>query len=273
MLASFLLTLREGFEIALILGIVLSILRKLERRELYQYIWIGAGAAALVCAMVGFVLYRAGKGLEGPAEPVFEGLSMLAAAAILTWMIFWMHRQSRGMRGALEKSIGEQLEKSGGWPLIWLAFFSVLREGLELVLFLLAAAFIMNASSTLAGALLGICAAALLGWILFSTTHKFSIRTFFRVTNIFLFVFAAGLVAHGVHELTEAGWLQGLIDPIYNLNAILSDQSTLGSLLGTLVGYSSSPTLMDTLAYLLYFGAVFVAFRWTLSRPPAYSRG
>jgi high-affinity iron transporter len=279
MLASYLLTLREGFEIALIIGIVLSILKKLDRTDLNRYVWIGASAAAFVCVLLGVGLYQAGISMEGIAGTLFEGISILLAAALLTWMIFWTQRQSAGLAKRLEQRIhtqtGDTAHSSAG-PMIWLAFLTVLREGLELVLFLLATAFVATqpgARIALAGAGLGLATAVFLGWLLFNTTHQFSVKAFFRFTNLVLIVFAAGLVAHGVHELNEAGLIPALIDPIYNLNSVLNDQSFLGSLLSSLFGYNSSPSLAEVLAYCLYFGIMLFSLSGIGNRSSRISSG
>jgi len=109
---------------------------------------------------------------------------------------------------------------------------------------------------TLLGALTGLAGAALLGWILFSSTRKLSVRGFFKVTNILLIMFAAGMVAVGVHEFNEAGIIPALIDPVWNINAILSDNSQLGLLLKALFGYDGNPTLSELLAYVAYLSGV-----------------
>lgn len=262
MLPAFLITLREGIEIALILGIVLGILRKLGRQDLRPTIWAGAGVAVLVSLASAIGLRLAGAGFSGKTEMIFEGASMLLAAAVLTWMIFWMHRQAASLRPSLELETRSRLGASGRWPLFWLAFLAVLREGIELALLLVASSLVSDALPFLAGAVAGLATAALAGWLLFNGAHRLSLKYFFRVSNVLLILFAAGLAAHGVHEFVEAGWIPAGISPLYDLNSLLSETSLPGQLLKALFGYNGNPALSETLAYLAYFVAVGLGLKW-----------
>ncbi len=266
MLPAFLITLREGIEIALILGIVLGILRKLNRQDLKPALWLGASAAVITSLGLAAALRLAGAEFEGAAEMIFEGSSMLLAAGVLTWMIFWMHRQSASIRPRLEQKMRSK-GLTGRGPMFWLAFLAVLREGVELALLLVASSLVSGASAFLAGAAGGLATAALVGWLLFSGTYRLSIKSFFRVSNVLLVLFAAGMAAHGVHEFVEAGWIPAGIDPLYNLNPLLSASSLPGQLLAALFGYNPAPALSETLAYLVYFAAIALGLRSADSLP------
>jgi high-affinity iron transporter len=261
MLASFLLALREGLEAALIIGIVLGALRKLQRNDLATTVWAGVGSAIFVSFAAGIGLYAIGVELDGQAEQIFEGLTMLLAAGVLTWMIFWMNRQSRSIKSDLEQGVNRTLLATDKRGLFWLAFLAVVREGIELALFLTAATFASSTVSTVVGALLGLGTAVLLGWILFATTVRLDLRRFFQITGILLILFAAGLVAHGVHELVEAGLLPALIDPVWGINTLIPETSFVGMILKTLFGYNANPTLMEMLAYFGYLIAVGISLR------------
>ena len=163
MLPSFLLALREGVEAALVISIVLGVLRKLDRTDLKSSVWLGAGLAAVTCLLLALVLRLVGSELEGRAEEIYEGITLWLAAAILTWMIFWMQRQSRAYSRGLEQRIRSSLAGSGHMPVFWLAFMAVFKEGLELALFLVAAGITAGGLQTLGGAGLGLAAAAALG--------------------------------------------------------------------------------------------------------------
>ena len=134
-----------------------------------------------------------------------------------------------------------------------LAFLAVFREGIELALFLIATRMASDTTSVVFGAFLGLGAAILLGWLLFASTRRLNLKRFFQVTNILLLFFAAGLVAHGVHELIEAGLIPAIIDPVWDINHILSDNSEFGLILKALFGYNGNPALTEVLAYLGYF--------------------
>lgn len=261
MVAAALLAFREGLEAALILGIVLSVLRRVGRKDQERMVWLGAGLAAFLSLAAGTGLYTLGLSLEGHAEEIFEGVAMLLAAAVLTWMIFWMERQGRAIQSELEQGVRRAALGGGRWALFSLAFVAVLREGIELALFLTAAAFTMSAPATLAGGLVGLAAAALAGWLLFATTARLDVRTFFRVTSILLVFFAAGLVAHGVHELNEAGLIPAVVEHVWDLNPVLDESSAVGQILKALFGYNGNPSLTEVAAYVGYWVVVLAALR------------
>jgi len=253
MLASFLLSLREGLEAALIIGIVLGALRKMHRPELKATVWGGALSAAAISFLIALILYSVGASLEGAAEGIFEGITMFLAAGVLTWMIFWMARQARTIQGELEADVRQAVTRTGGGALFLLAFLAVLREGVELALFLTASTFASDARQTLGGALLGLAAAFALGWLLFATTVRLDLRKFFLVTGALLILFAAGLVAHGVHEFNEVGWIPSIIEHVWDTNALLDENGMAGLLLKALFGYNGNPSLTEVLAYIVYF--------------------
>ena len=142
-----------------------------------------------------------------------------------------------------------------------LAFLAVVREGIELALFLTAATFASDARGTILGALLGLGLAVILGWGLFASTIRLNLQRFFQVTGFLLILFAAGLVAHGVHEFNEAGVIPSLIERVWNVNPILDENATLGSMLKALFGYNGNPSLTEVLAYFAYFVAIFFGLR------------
>ena len=267
MLPSFLLSLREGLEAALIIGIVLGALRQMRRSELAPAVWRGVVAASLVSIVAGVILTALGLGLEEPYEQIFEGVTMLLAAGILTLMIFWMSRQSRQLKGELEAGVRQAVAQSGS-ALFALAFFAVVREGIELALFLTASTFASDAIQVVSGAVLGLAASIFLGWSLFASTIKLDLRRFFQVTGILLILFAAGLVAHGVHEFNEVGWIPSIVEHIWDMNPILDENSTFGAILKALFGYNGNPSLSEVIAYLGYFVAIFLGLRSAQKREP-----
>jgi len=261
MLASFLLSLREGIEAALIIGIVLGALRQMRRMEIVPAVWYGTFSAVLVSLVGGMVLTVFGLSLEGTAEEIFEGITMLLAAGVLTWMIFWMNRQARNIKSELEDGVHKAAFEGGKRGLFALAFLAVVREGIELALFLTAATFASDAQSTILGALLGLGLAILLGWGLFASTIRLDLRRFFQVTGFLLILFAAGLVAHGVHEFNEAGVIPAVIEHVWDVNPILDENATFGAMLKALFGYNGNPSLTEVLSYFAYFVAIFVGLR------------
>jgi high-affinity iron transporter len=271
MLPAFLLSLREGLEAALIIGILLGALRKVNRPDLKSAVWAGTAAALLVSLAAGGALAALGFSLEGQVEYVFEGITMLLAAALLTWMIFWMNRQGRFLRAEMEGKVRQAAASAASrGALFGLAFLAVVREGIELALFLTAAAFALQGGAIWLGAVLGLGTAVLLGYLVFSSTRRLDLRRFFQVTGVLLLLFAAGLVAHGVHEFNEAGWIPAVIEHVWDINPYLDEKSALGEILKALFGYNGNPSLTEVLAYLAYLGAAVAGIRWqnrTLALP------
>jgi high-affinity iron transporter len=270
MLASFLLSVREGLEAALIIGIVLAALRKMGRTSLNPAIWRGVLAAVGISLLAGLALTWVGAEFEGRAELIFEGTAMLAAAVLLTWMIVWMRRQSATLQKELENGVRQAAARPGNQrALFWLAFLAVGREGFELVLFLVAAKMTSDVLQTTLGAVLGLVAAIALGWMLFASSKRLSLRQFFKVTNILLVLFAAGLVAHGIHEFNEAGIIPSVIEHVWDLNFILNEKQIVGQLLTALFGYNANPSLTEIMAYMAYF--IGLGLLWKrLARPVVY---
>jgi high-affinity iron transporter len=268
MLPTYLLSLREGLEMALIIGILLGALTKIRRNDLSPSVWLGTLSAAGVSILTAVLLTIFGLSLEDRAEQIFEGTTMLIAAGILTWMIFWMRKQARFLKSELEAGVNKAAASAGKPAMFWFAFVAVVREGVELALFITAAFFTgdqsqltTNIIQTLAGTILGLGTAVLLGWTLFATTVRLDLRRFFQVTGILLILFAAGLVAHGVHEFNEVGWIPAVIEHVWDVNPILDETSLLGQLLRTLFGYNGNPSLTEIIAYFVYLIVVSIFWR------------
>ena len=270
---AFFISLREGLEAALIIGILLSTLRRLNQRHYARYVWLGVAIAVILSLAVAAGLSAAGLKFEGRAEELFEGVVLILAAALLTGMIFWMQRQGSGIHNSLEASTRRAVQSgdsvqtaltggasgifpAGIWGLFALAFFAVMREGIELALLLVATSFQASAADALLGAVLGMATAILLGAALYAGVLRLDLGQFFRVTNVILLFFAAGMVGLGIHELIEAGVVPAVVDPVWNINPILNDKSALGELLKGLLGYNGNPALTEILAYLVYLAVI-----------------
>jgi len=270
MLPSYLLSLREGLEAALIIGIVLGALRKIRRVDLAPALWLGTLTAVGVSVLAAILLTLFGLSLEGPAEKIYEGMTMFLAAGILTWMIFWMSGQARYLKSELEEGVNKAAISTGRRAIFWLAFVAVVREGVELALFITAAFFAgnnenigLNTIQTLAGVVLGLGTSILLGWSLLATTVRLDLRRFFQVTGFLLILFAAGLVAHGVHEFNEINWIPSVIEHVWDVNAFIDENSIMGELLKTLFGYNGNPSLTEMIGYFGYL--IIVTFLFTRS--------
>lgn len=266
---AFFISLREGLEAALIAGILFGTLRRLGQQHLARYVWLGIISAAALSAVVALALTAAGLSFEGRSEEIFEGIMLISAAALLTGMIFWMQRKGSEVRAALEaetrRAAGTEAKgifPGGAWALFAIAFVAVMREGIELALLLVATTFEASALGAITAAALGIGSAALLGVLMYMGVVKLDVRQFFRVTNVLLLLFAAGMVGLGVHEFIEAGLLPAIVDPVWNINSLISDSSGVGELLKGLFGYNGNPALTEILAYSAYI----LLTGWALTR-------
>jgi len=254
--AAFVVALREGIEAALIVSILLAYLKQLGRQDRAYLVWWGTGLAVGISAVVGTVIFALGAEFEGTAEQLFEGLVTLAAVGVLTWMIFWMRRQGARIRSQLQEKVDVALT-AGGFALAALAFTAVLREGVETALFLYAAAKgtaveAGGVGGQVAGALLGLALAIVLGVLLYRGGIRMNLRSFFRITGSILIIVAAGLFAFAVHELQEAGWFPFFTSPAFDLAAVLPDDRGIGTVLRGLLGYNADPSGLELLAWISY---------------------
>jgi len=266
MVSALLITLREGLEAALIVGIVLGYLTRTGQRARTSYAWAGVAAAVGVSILAAFIMQAIGIALEEPFEQIFEGALMLLAVGVLTWMIFWMRYQARHLQSDLEKRVATAVHTEQNWGLFTLTFVAVVREGIETTLFLSANAFAADGASTFVGALLGLALAVAGGVLIYAYAVRLDVKLFFNITSFLLIVFAAGLLAHGIHEFQEIGWLPILSTVAWDTKAWLSDQSPLGALLRALVGYNDNPTLLEVAGYVAYWVIILQMIRWWTKR-------
>jgi high-affinity iron transporter len=206
-MGSGLVMLREGFEASLVVAIVLAFLDRSGRRDGFAAVWVGIAAALLVSASVGIALFALGAELEGASEYLFEGITTIAAAALLVWMIFWMRKQARSMRTDLEGRTKAALADGSAVGLGMVAFVGVVREGVETALFLFSTTENSSPLLSLISGLAGLAAAVGLGYAFYRGSHRLDLRRFFTITSGLLLVFAGWLVAKGLEELAEAGLL------------------------------------------------------------------
>jgi high-affinity iron transporter len=269
MIAALLIAFREGLEASLIVGIVMGYLKRTGQTHKMKYAWFGVIAAVIVSIALAFGLQVIGAELEGRAEEIFEGVTMLTAVAVLTWMIFWMRSQARTLKSSLENELETATGEGQERGLFSVTFFAVVREGLETALFLSAAAFATNGMSTLSGAIIGLGIAALIGYGIYASTVRLNIRMFFNVTSVLLLFFAAGLMAHSIHEFQEAGVLFTIQEHVWDINGILHEDSFVGSILKAVLGYNGNPSLLEVLAYLGYWVITLGGVYWFIERYPA----
>jgi High-affinity Fe2+/Pb2+ permease len=265
MLATFFLMLREGLEAALIVGIVAAYLVKIGRRDALAKVALGVGAALGISAAIGVVVTLTIDELPEVIQASAEAIAALVAVGVLSWMLFWMRRQGRALKGELERGVDLAISDGGTLALVTLAFVAVIREGVETVLFLIPiVSFNGSGIDTLVGGLAGLAVAIGVGWAIFVAGRRVNLRRFFTVTGTILIFVAAGLVAFAVAELANAGlYANGGL--AFDLSWVLPDTSPLGSVLHGLFGYRSAPTPLELLGYVAYLVPVLILF--VLDRP------
>jgi high-affinity iron transporter len=254
MLSSLLITLREGLEIALVIVIILAYLQRTDRADRRTQVWIGAALAALVCIVAGYAFHQLVGEFEGRWEQAIEGTLAFLAVGVLTWMIFWMRANARGIASELHGRIDDALDRSD-FALITIAFIAVGREGFEAVLFLLGAeTSSASGAEVVVGGLIGLGVAAVIGVLIHAGSDRIDIRAFFNWTGLLLILFAAGLFAKGVHEFRELFELEGAwySSPVWEVTSGPFASGTLYDFLKGLFGWSADPERVRVAAYLAY---------------------
>jgi high-affinity iron transporter len=293
-LPTFVITLREGVEATLVVGIVLAYLQKAKQTHLNRWVWsgvtVGLGASVLVGVVFSWLIPTLGAANPKYApvvEPALEATFSLAAIVMLSWMLIWMTQQARQMKKQVEGSVNASLQgdAGAGWGIFSLICLAVLREGFESVLFI-AAKFQQGVVPAI-GAVAGVVSAVAIGFLLFRFGIRINLRQFFLIMGVFLLLIVAGLVVSALGDLDEAIAALAQIDPaaaslcfyhsstapiqscvlgplVWNLREILPRREFPGILLRTLFGYDDTLFLVQAIAYLLFLGTIGGAYWWNL---------
>ena len=283
MVATFVIFLREGIEASMIVAILLAYLDRLGRREHFKDVFLGVGAALLIATAGGVAAYLTIRSYDGSrVQTIFETATFILAAAVLTYMTFWMRNHARSISTELRSKTDAALDGRARWGLALLAFQAVGREGLETVVFTLAIIFSTSTANALTGAVIGLAGALVIAFFIYRLGHKLNLARFFTVIGCLLMIFAAGLLADTVENLQELGWVRVLDAPMWHTGRILSEDSSFGDVLHSFFGYSDSPTPLQLLVYVAYLAIVIAAFlglrgvlrvRHKVSQPAIESQG
>jgi len=279
-LPTFVITLREGVEAALVVGLVLAYLNKAEQTQLNGWVWRGVSTGLLASGFVGLVFAtlfqvvgQVNSAYAPILKPMLEGIFSVAAIAMLSWMLIWMTQQSRLLKAQVEGAVRSSLAESGnaGWGLFTLIFFAVLREGFETVLFI--AAKFQQGVMPIVGAIAGIIVATVIGVLIFQLGVKINLKVFFQVMGVFLLLIVAGLVvstlAHFDLALTRLTTLNPtanicfgnptqignscILGPLlWDTHAILPERRFPGIILHTLLGYEDQVYWAEAIAYIAF---------------------
>ena len=262
MIESFLVTSRETLEASLVVGIVLAYLNRTNNQNYRKTVYYGIGFGILASVIAALIFTFFAGGFEGKAEQIFEGITMIIGAFLLTTMILWMMKQrhiSKEIEGKVEKHLMSSQPLFSHMGIFMLIFIAIIREGVETVIFLNA----INYASGInfIGGTLGIIAAIIAGYLFFIGTNKINLKKMFGISSILLILFAAGLVAHGFHEFGEAGIVSGIVSPLFDINNVLSEKGIVGGFLKGLFGYNGNPSLLEVIAWVSYLGIIFYLYR------------
>ncbi len=270
MASSALILFREGLEGALIVAIAVAYLRQLGRRDAFGAVWAGVASAVVVSLVVGVVLSLTVGELEGRAEQITEGIVMFAAAAVLTWMIFWMRGQARSIKGELHARVDRAIAMGSSVGLAAVVFFGVAREGIETALFFIAAATGASTLEAITGGVVGLAIAIALGVLIYRGSSRLNLRQFFTVSGALLLLLAAGLLTRSLGEFQEAGVLPLALSPAYDISGAVNPESFIGELLHDLLGFTTAPTVGQSpvwLGYIVVVGTFYI--RGIRPTPPA----
>ena len=251
--AAVLIGLREGLEALLIVGVLLGLLGRLGHAESRRHVWWGAALGVAASVAIGLVVRAAfATWFEDQGAAWFEIVAALAAVAILTYMVLWMYQHTRTLLGTVRGRV-EAASAEGRWVLVGsLAFVTVLREGVETVLFFSALAARVSWASLMVSGAVGLAASALIAFVIFRYTVRVDLKRFFAVTGMLLVLVAGGLLVHVGHAGADVGlWAHG--EPLWDTSATLPDSGHwLGGPLHALVGYEDQPTTLQLLLYSSY---------------------
>jgi high-affinity iron transporter len=285
MIPTFVIFLREGIEASLIVAILLAYLDKIGQRRHFRDVFLGVGAAVVLLVAGGIAAYTLIHHYAGStAQAIFETVTYLLAACVLTYMTFWMQAHSRTMGAELERRSAKAMSGKARFGLGILSFQAVGREGVETMVFTLAIVFASsNQSATgahgrglLLGALAGLAIAFAIAFAIFKLGRRLNLGLFFRVLGIVLMVFAAGLLADAVENMQQLGWLPFLGHTMWNTTGFLAEDSSLGDVFHALVGYAGQPSALQVLVWVAYVATsltLFIRLGRRRSLPAASSSG
>ncbi|GIE88503.1 high-affinity iron transporter [Actinoplanes regularis] len=261
MTAIYLIGLREGLEITLVVSILVAFLVKSDRRPLLRLVWAGVALAAAIAIGFAALLQVGVAELSSTRQELFEAIASFVAVAFVTWMIFWMRRMARHLgrelRGRMEDAI-----QVGPVAVAGVAFLAVIREGLETSILFYAAAQGATDAKPFIGITLGLLTAVVLGWLLYISAVRINLSTFFTWTGALLVLVAAGIFKYGFHDLQEANVLGGLDRTAFDLTSSLPPTAWYAELLRGMINFTPAPTVAETIAWLAYGIPVLVLFLW-----------
>jgi high-affinity iron transporter len=269
MLSTFIIALREGLEAALIVGILVAYLVKTGRKALLAPLWAGVALAVVVSLATGAFLTFTSTELSPRGEEFFAGTTSFLAVGFVTWMVFWMKRTARYLKGQLEGQMSTAV-LAGPLALAAAAFFAVVREGLETSLFIYANfKTVASTPSATIGLVLGLGLAITLGYLIYRSSIKINLSKFFNYTGIALVVVAAGVLSYGIHEYQELGWLPGADFFVWDVTSVIAKESLIGGVLAGTIGFDTTTSLLQFVLWAAYLAVVLAIYLKPAASKPA----
>jgi len=272
-LPTFVIGLREGLEAALIIGIIAAFLIQRDERRALRWMWAGVARAIVLCLGIAWTFRVIDRALPHKQQEALAAVMALLAVGGVTYMIVWMRRHSRGLKHVLETHAETALGRGSTWALVGLAFFAVIREGLETSVFLIAAfQNSLNPRATRTGAVLGILVAVALGYGIYKGGVRINLSRFFRFTGFILVLVAAGLAASAAHAAAEAGVLTFGQANALNLTWLIAPGTIRASLITGMLGLQPTPTVIEVSLWLVYAIVMSLYVLWPQGRAPQQRR-
>lgn len=257
MLASFLITFREGLEAFLIVGIILSYLAKLDARKFNKYIYMGVFLGVITSLFIAYVFQIV---LYGMDDKLYQHYMMifilLFATVVLSYMVVWMQKQAKEVSSGIKDNLEKLVSAGSIFGMVFLAFLAVIREGFETILFFSALSVSMEESFSmeegLIGAGLGLVLSIVLVYFMMKKAKKIPLKEFFKYTGLLILIIAAGLFGSAISMMQAAELVPVLLEKVYDISFILDDRGVFGTFLRALFGYNSSPSLIHFVSWAIF---------------------
>ncbi len=257
------LAFREGLEAILVIVIILLYLKNTNQRFYYKYVFIGSILAIISSIVFAIIFTAILGGFSGTFEETFEGYTFIISGTFIITLILWMSKEGPKMKKNLEEKVEFSIETGKVISISILIFIIIVREGIELVLLLVGVTSVgsLNQTGVILGSSIGLGISVGIGLVIFYSVKTINLSKFFKISNVVLILFAAGLITYGIHELIEAGVVNPIIEDVWNIKHILPESfpdgnpatpewlEIIGSLMKALFGYNANPSLLEIIIY------------------------
>lgn len=263
MTAGLLITFREGLEAFLVVGIILSYLGRYNLKKYNKWVYLGAFLGLISAFAMGILFQIYYSGFESKLSELYFKIGIMGLAiVVLTYMVLWMSKNSRSIKGDVEKNLERAVSAGSVFALILMGYLAILREGFETVLFMGAVFGDSMRSSVLYGGMAGLFLALAVTVAIFRGMRNLPIKTFFKTTGMLIILISAGLLSNMIGVMQDIEMMPVIYAGMFDLSWFMVDSSEVGIFFKALFGYTHSPSLLQLGSYLSYFTFV----TWLLFR-------